>query len=407
MKYKVNDIVTLKKGHPCGENKWEILRTGADIKLKCLGCDKIVWLTRLEFNKRIRKIQDKTGKFVSIVHYEPEENDRRIMNYVVIPAYKPDEKLTKLVENLSENHLNIIVVKDGACDYDFSKLNNIVLLEHQTNMGKGAALKTAFKYLKSQQANGTVVTSDADGQHLVKDILKLIKFSEQNKDKLILGVRDLKRGIPIKSLLGNTITRMVFYSSSSKYIKDTQTGLRAFNTSNLDKMIEIEGDRYEYEMNMLYEFDSESIMQVPIETIYIENNETSHFNALKDSAKIYKSILKFSTSSYLSFLVDYFTFILLFYKLDVQSLVLSNIIARVVSSTFNFYVNNKYVFKNKDKILKKYIKYVTLVVFILALNTVVLKNLQALGIRVFVAKIITEALMFIVSYNIQKRIIFK
>ena len=75
MKYKVNDIVTLKKGHPCGENKWEILRTGADIKLKCLGCDKIVWLTRLEFNKRIRKIQDKTGKFVSIVHYEPEDGE--------------------------------------------------------------------------------------------------------------------------------------------------------------------------------------------------------------------------------------------------------------------------------------------------------------------------------------------
>lgn len=75
MKYKVNDIVTLKKGHPCGENKWEILRTGADIKLKCLGCDKIVWLTRLEFNKRIRKIQDKTGKFVSIVHYEPGDDE--------------------------------------------------------------------------------------------------------------------------------------------------------------------------------------------------------------------------------------------------------------------------------------------------------------------------------------------
>ena len=86
---------------------------------------------------------------------------------------------------------------------------------------------------------------------------------------------------------------------------------------NLDKMIRIEGERYEYEMNMLYEFDSESIMQVPIETIYIENNETSHFNALKDSVKIYKSILKFSASSYLSFLVDYFTFLLLVYKLDV------------------------------------------------------------------------------------------
>lgn len=75
MKYKVNDIITLKKGHPCGENKWQILRTGADIKLKCLGCDRTVWLTRLEFNKRIRKIQTKEGKFVSIVHYEPEESE--------------------------------------------------------------------------------------------------------------------------------------------------------------------------------------------------------------------------------------------------------------------------------------------------------------------------------------------
>lgn len=73
MKYRVSDIVTLKKGHPCGENKWEILRTGVDVKLKCLGCDKVVWLPRIDFNKRIRKIKDKDGKFVSIVHYEPEE----------------------------------------------------------------------------------------------------------------------------------------------------------------------------------------------------------------------------------------------------------------------------------------------------------------------------------------------
>ncbi|MDO5754815.1 MAG: DUF951 domain-containing protein [Tissierellia bacterium] len=73
MKYRVGDIVTLKKGHPCGENSWEILRTGADIKLRCLGCDRITWMKRLDFNKRIRKIKDKDGKFVSIVHYEPPE----------------------------------------------------------------------------------------------------------------------------------------------------------------------------------------------------------------------------------------------------------------------------------------------------------------------------------------------
>ena len=73
-KYKLNDIITLKKGHPCGENLWQIERLGADIKLRCLGCDKIIWMKRLDFDKKIRKIKNKEGKMDSIVNYEPEED---------------------------------------------------------------------------------------------------------------------------------------------------------------------------------------------------------------------------------------------------------------------------------------------------------------------------------------------
>lgn len=73
LKYEKGDIVSLKKGHPCGENKWEILRTGADIKIKCLGCDRQIWLTRIEFNKRIRKILV-DEKWISIVNYEGKED---------------------------------------------------------------------------------------------------------------------------------------------------------------------------------------------------------------------------------------------------------------------------------------------------------------------------------------------
>lgn len=77
-KYQVGDHVTLKKGHPCGTNDWQILRTGVDIKLSCTGCQKIVWLKRTEFDKRIRKIQNQEGKFVSIVHFQrEEENDSK------------------------------------------------------------------------------------------------------------------------------------------------------------------------------------------------------------------------------------------------------------------------------------------------------------------------------------------
>ena len=77
-KYQVNDLVKLKKGHPCGENKWKILRTGVDVKLQCMGWNRQVWLTRLDFDKRLRKIQNKDGKFVSIVNYEREDDDREV-----------------------------------------------------------------------------------------------------------------------------------------------------------------------------------------------------------------------------------------------------------------------------------------------------------------------------------------
>lgn len=70
--YKIGDVVTLKKGHPCGENNWEILRTGVDIKLKCNGCERQIWISRIDFEKRVRKILV-DGKMISIVHHKREE----------------------------------------------------------------------------------------------------------------------------------------------------------------------------------------------------------------------------------------------------------------------------------------------------------------------------------------------
>jgi hypothetical protein len=53
---EVGDILILKKGHPCGTNRWEVIRTGADVKLKCTGCDRVVMLDRPTLNKRIKKV---------------------------------------------------------------------------------------------------------------------------------------------------------------------------------------------------------------------------------------------------------------------------------------------------------------------------------------------------------------
>lgn len=54
--YKLNDIVIMKKPHPCGSNKWQIVRVGTDIKIKCLNCGRTIMLERVEFNKKIKKV---------------------------------------------------------------------------------------------------------------------------------------------------------------------------------------------------------------------------------------------------------------------------------------------------------------------------------------------------------------
>lgn len=71
--YRLGDIVRLKKGHPCGENEWKILRTGIDIKLECVGCNRQIWIKRIEFKKNVRKIKDENGKFVSVMHFNRQD----------------------------------------------------------------------------------------------------------------------------------------------------------------------------------------------------------------------------------------------------------------------------------------------------------------------------------------------
>lgn len=75
MIYRMGDIVKMKKSHPCGTNEWMLLRTGVDMKLECQGCKKIMWMKRVDFNKRVRKIKNEDGKFVSIVSAENKQDN--------------------------------------------------------------------------------------------------------------------------------------------------------------------------------------------------------------------------------------------------------------------------------------------------------------------------------------------
>ena len=332
---------------------------------------------------------------------------------VLIPAYEPDNNLIELVDELKMKKLYIVIVDDGSgINYKdiFDKVKeSAYIISYKQNKGKGYALKTGLRYIKERfKGEYTVVTMDSDGQHKVEDAMKLCEYIEQNPNKLVLGKRPRNKNTPIRSKLGNSITRVVYTISTGINLYDTQTGLRAFSNTLVDEMINIEGDRYEYEMNVLLLLPKMGIdiKEIEIKPIYIDNNSNSHFNTVKDAIRIYKQIIKFSLSSLTSFVVDYILYSIL--VIFTQNIILSNIFARVVSGTLNYTINKKVVFKYKANIYKSAIQYLFLAIIILTLNTIILNEIVIyLNINPYLAKILVEIILFLISWFVQKRIIFK
>lgn len=328
----------------------------------------------------------------------------------VVPAFEPDDNIISLVKELKKNNYLIVVVNDGSNE----KFNNIfekikedsIILTHDLNKGKGSSLKTAFSYIKDNYSNYYIITLDCDGQHKVSDANKLIEYLEKNQNELVIGKRIRSNKTPVRSRIGNMITRFVYKISTGVDIYDTQTGLRAFTDSLMDFMLNVSGDRYEYEMNVLLECPKNNIKikEIEIETIYINNNSNSHFNTLKDSYKIYKQIFKFSCVSLSSFIIDYVLYVL--FNIILNNIILSNILSRIISSYVNYNLNEKIVFNGKNN--KSFIKYCLLVITILLLNTILLNTLvNYIFINKYIAKVIVELILFILSFIIQKIFVFK
>lgn len=337
------------------------------------------------------------------------------MRIAVIPAYEPEEIFIEVLREAYEAGFKIVVVDDGSgprFSRIFTKARQYAyVISYPENKGKGYALKTAFSYIMNEykEEQMTIVTLDCDGQHKIKDVIKVCEIAEENPKAMVLGSRKQSKKSPWKSRFGNGITKKVFFLSTGVRIEDTQTGLRAFNGSFLPMLIEIPGMRYEYEMNMLLQLAKTSInmIEVPIETVYIQNNAGSHFRAMRDSASIYAEILKFSASSFVGFLVDYSIYSLILLLTEAKAIILANILARVISATVNFSINYKFVFKSKESLSKSLIKYFTLACCVLICNSGLLYLLTAIrGFNPFATKILVEFVLFIGNWIIQRTFVF-
>ena len=332
----------------------------------------------------------------------------------MIPAYQPDEKLIDLCSDLRESADMdavpvIIIVDDGSGEgyadiFSRAAGMDAVLLRHEKNRGKGAAIKTGLSYIKNDLNGYSVVTADADGQHSVEDIKRIALSIEKHPNTLVLGVRDFSK-MPPRSKTGNAITRFFFKLETGLSVSDTQTGLRGFSYEMLDKLTQLDGERYEYEMNMLLRLEDMGFeyLEIPIETIYIENNASSHFHALRDGYMVFSRVLKYAAVSVLSAAVDFLLYWVLLHWLNVRS---SYVIARILSALFNFECNRRTVFKARFT-SKNLVGYAALCIVCMFAGSYFVGLLHGIGMNELLSKLIVDSVLFIANYNIQKYVIFR
>ena len=344
---------------------------------------------------------------------------------LVLPSFNPDERLIPIIQELVENGFDdIILVNDGSEEQymkyfpEQGSIPQVTMLSHSENRGKGAAMKTAFRYfLENRKESAGVVTIDGDGQHLTPDIIRISQEVIDHPDAMTLGVRDFnKSGIPPRSVFGNKLTCFIFRTGIGLKISDTQTGLRGIPAGILPRFIETKGDRFEYETNQLLDLKKYDIPlnEVEITTVYEPGNRTSHFRPIIDSVKIYANILKFGSSSLISWLVDIVVYTILVKLLPESlrhnSIWICSVGARVVSSIVNFSFTRKMVFNHKGNIPKTMAKYYLLVVCML-LCSAGLINLFSVVLHIppkstSVIKLVVDFVLFFCSYTIQRKWVF-
>ena len=332
---------------------------------------------------------------------------------VLIPAYKPDARMVELVRELRDNRLDVMLVDDGGQEPFaplFAQCRELgaEVAVHTVNLGKGRALKTGINaaLLAWPELQG-IVTADADGQHTPTDIVRLIDALREHPDALVLGSRQFTGEVPFKSRWGNRITRFVYALASGVHVGDTQTGLRALPRRSLGEMLRIDGERYEYEMNVLLKLRDMklTVFEVPIETIYIDDNAGSHFNPVRDAFRIYMVIFRYLFSSVTSFAVDYLLYWMCLGLLRLSPLV-SYALARLVSSQVNYHLNKHTVFSGRGG-KHSMVKYYALAVAQGLVGAGLVQVLpQMLPISAAIIKIPVDLALFAVSYFIQRDFVF-
>ena len=193
-------------------------------------------------------------------------------------------------------HPRVLIVDDGSTDGCVEPVKSLPvdILTLPVNRGKGVALIEGFRKGLSDPAIECIATLDADGQHRATELPHLYQAFQERRADLLIGARTFTgNDVPLRSRLGNKATIVLTAIFLGHRVPDTQSGYRLHRRGFLNEILSaVKGGRYETEMEILALAFAKgfTVKSEPIETIYENHNQSSHFNPLRDSVLVYKKL---------------------------------------------------------------------------------------------------------------------
>ena len=218
--------------------------------------------------------------------------------FVVVPAYNEEKTVSQIIEGIAKEGYNVMLVNDGSRDNTLNLAikskakypDSIFIVSHIINRGLGAALKTGMTAAIKKGAK-YILTFDADGQHEIADIAKVVKPLQQGNADVCIGARPL-RDMPISKSFANFVMNfltLIFYRSN---VKDSQSGLRAF-TSDAASQINVVSSGYAVSSEFIKEISDKNfkLAEVEITTIYTPETQHKGTDAIVGLKILFKMIL--------------------------------------------------------------------------------------------------------------------
>jgi glycosyltransferase involved in cell wall biosynthesis len=215
--------------------------------------------------------------------------------FALIPALNAETTIGDVVRDAVPHVESVVVVDDGSTDRtgDVSRASGAIVLRHEVNQGKGASLKTGFRYAIENGYDG-VVTLDADGQHLPSEIPKILRAHEESGADLVIGGRAHLFGEMLpRRRIANRFSAWTIAMCAGTRVTDSQSGFRFYSTKLL-RAVKLHTDGFDMESEVIVRAGRGGfgIMTTPISLGFIDGISTSHYKPLKDTVRIAWTVIR-------------------------------------------------------------------------------------------------------------------